>query len=323
MPDPEDDPSKKRWRTGRFAFRLFLSASVLWIVFQQIGQDDVLAAWRTVPLGGWSATLLAFVALHVLSAFKWRLYVNLADGGLARLEACRCYFAGLFANLCLPSLIGGDVLRAGLAMRTTRSRASVVVAALADRLVDMSVLCGLAALGFLLTPTVEERPESLNAGLVLGLAATVIVIGMVGTWVALHAFPFRRWPRKVRRIHVRLLRALRALLARPARALLGVLLAFAIQAGFVLVNARLGALVGLEMPLVLWFFLWPLAKIAAMLPISLGGLGVREAAFAGLVAPFGMAASLAVAQSLLWQSVLIVGGLCGGAFFAVTRRTSA
>jgi glycosyltransferase 2 family protein len=34
-------------------------------------------------------------------------------------------------------------------------------------------------------------------------------------------------------------------------------------------------------------FAWPLAKIAAVVPITQGGIGVREAALVVLLAPFG------------------------------------
>jgi len=40
---------------------------------------------------------------------------------------------------------------------------------------------------------------------------------------------------------------------------------------------------------------------------------VREVALAGLLAPFGVASSLAVAQSLCWEVVLVASGLVAGA----------
>jgi len=92
----------------------------------------------------------------------------------------------------------------------------------------------------------------------------------------------------------------------------GYLVAVALQSGFVLVNVALGTRIGLDLPLELWFLLWPLAKIAAMVPLGFGGLGVREAAFFTLVQPFGDGA-LAVTESLIWQTVLIAGGLACGA----------
>ena len=40
-----------------------------------------------------------------------------------------------------------------------------------------------------------------------------------------------------------------------------------------------------------WIFAWPLAKIIAVLPVSLNGLGLREATLAGFLAPFGASAA--------------------------------
>ena len=53
--------------------------------------------------------------------------------------------------------------------------------------------------------------------------------------------------------------------------------------------------VGVEAPLEIWFFAWPLAKILAIAPVSLGGIGVREASLAALMAPFGADAAGVVA----------------------------
>jgi uncharacterized membrane protein YbhN (UPF0104 family) len=70
-----------------------------------------------------------------------------------------------------------------------------------------------------------------------------------------------------------------------------------------------------------WFLVWPLAKLAGLLPISLGGLAVREATLAALLAPFGVPIALGVVCSLLWQTVLIAGGLLGGlAWLGLGRR---
>jgi len=61
-----------------------------------------------------------------------------------------------------------------------------------------------------------------------------------------------------------------------------------------------------------WLFLWPLATIAGLLPLTQGGIGVREAALAILLAPFGVAGAAAVAAGLAFQGVVIGGGLLAG-----------
>ncbi|MGC1346557.1 MAG: hypothetical protein WA863_10765, partial [Methyloceanibacter sp.] len=70
-------------------------------------------------------------------------------------------------------------------------------------------------------------------------------------------------------------------------------------------------------PIAAWFFAWPLSKIIASLPLSLAGLGVREASLAGLLAPLGAAPASIIATGLLWQTILFTTGLIGGAILVL------
>ena len=60
------------------------------------------------------------------------------------------------------------------------------------------------------------------------------------------------------------------------------------------------------------------AKIIAIAPVSLGGLGVREASMAGLLKPFGADPGQVIAIGLIWQSVLYASGAIG--FLVQLRR---
>jgi len=86
-----------------------------------------------------------------------------------------------------------------------------------------------------------------------------------------------RWPRRLRRPIGRALVALRRLARNPRSAAKTLCLSLTIQGSFVLLNAWLGWQLGIRVPLTVWFLVWPLAKIAGLMPISLGGLAVREA----------------------------------------------
>jgi uncharacterized membrane protein YbhN (UPF0104 family) len=68
-----------------------------------------------------------------------------------------------------------------------------------------------------------------------------------------------------------------------------------------------------------------LGKVSAMLPVTQGGIGVREAALAALLLPFGVPAVLSVAVGLIWQMVVVSGGLLGGgiALLAGQRKFTA
>lgn len=296
--------------------RLALSVLLLFAVFRIVGGERVLEALRTVRIGPWAITLAGFLTLHFLSALKWRFVLGSVGVTLPFALAVRCYGAGLFANLCLPSLVGGDVLRAGLAIKELGSKEAIILGSLVDRFSDV------ASLGVLVVAAAIAAPGAateLHRGAIDGFVVFVTVLtALLGTglsaWFVLSRLKLRRLPRKVARFAIELLRALQAARRSPARIVLALLFCVLLQVGFVAVNIFLGTTMGMELDVRLWFLLWPLAKIAAMLPLSLGGIGVREAAFGFLVKPF-IDSRLAIAESLAWQSVLIAGGLIAGAYW--------
>jgi uncharacterized membrane protein YbhN (UPF0104 family) len=100
----------------------------------------------------------------------------------------------------------------------------------------------------------------------------------------------------------------------PGRALLGLMLCLFFQASIVATAIPIGAMLGFHMDPRLWFLTYPLAKVATMLPISLGGLGVLELTFQFLVKPFADG-QLAVAVALVMQSIRIALGLLAGAIW--------
>ena len=99
--------------------------------------------------------------------------------------------------------------------------------------------------------------------------------------------------------------------ARRAALLTAALVSLGVQSAFVLTNVWLARSVGVDTPLAPWFVAWPLSKLVAVLPISLGGIGVREAALVTLLTPYGAARDGVLATGVLWQAVLAVSGLGG------------
>jgi uncharacterized membrane protein YbhN (UPF0104 family) len=85
-------------------------------------------------------------------------------------------------------------------------------------------------------------------------------------------------------------------------------------------TALLAISCGLLLPLRVWLFAWPLAKIAALLPLTQGGMGIREVALVALLVPFGAPAALTLAAGLVWEGIIIAGGLISGAIAFILRR---
>ncbi len=316
-------PTVKKPRRGKIfwiklAVTLSAAALIVWIVpWGELWQHA-----RRLDGRIWGLVFLGFVTAHLVGAMKWRLNVNVGRAGLGAVDAVRCYFAGLFANLCLPSIVGGDALRAVLAGKRTGRYEAVIFGSLVDRLIDVVALLLLICAGALL-----------SRGSVPGWAEQVLLVGMiVGVGALVLALPFllkrplSRWPRKLQRPLKRGMVAARRLARRPQLALFVLSISLAMQGSFVAMNAALGAAIGIDVPWTVWLLAWPLAKAISLAPISLGGFGVREAALAGLLnAAAAVPSSQGVLVSLVWQTVLVAGGLVGGAlwFFLGLRERGA
>jgi uncharacterized membrane protein YbhN (UPF0104 family) len=223
---------------------------------------------------------------------------------------------GLFSNTFLPSVVGGDVVRAGMALRRSRSKAGLVLGSVVDRLQDVLGLAAVAGIGAMLLPSALDA-SSRNVFVVL---ASALAAAGVAAFLAWRLMPVRRFPFRVRRKLVRIRGAVLSLSRRPGAMATAFVMGMVLQTLQALLAAWLGSLVGLHAPLQVWLFVWPLAKIAATLPLTQGGLGVREAAQAALFALFGVPAVLAVAASLVFQVVVIGGGLVGGLASGVLGR---
>jgi uncharacterized membrane protein YbhN (UPF0104 family) len=297
--------------------RAAVSIALLGLLFYFLPLGQVRDALGRLPPVLWLLALLMFLMGHWLGVLKWRLFVNAARGGLERIDALLCYAAGLFANLCLPSIVGGDLLRMGLAGKLTRRPEAALWGGVMDRLTDLLSLAILVTVGGLLV----HRSESGWIGRVLTVAALVGAALIALVLPLLIRRPLARWPRRLRRPVGRGLVGLRQLWRRPGTAAVGLVLSLTIQGSFVLLNAWLGRSIGIDVDLAVWLLVWPLAKIASLAPISLGGLAVREASLAALLVPFGVPVARSVVCSLLWQTVLIAGGLIGGLIWLVLHRT--
>ena len=275
---------------------------LLAVVFRFLPIRSVWESMRGVSAVTWLFVLVVYLASHVIAAVKWWLLTDQNDIPLT--QFVRAHFAGLMGNLCLPGVAGGDIVRCAWVLRFKVGAAGIGVASVADRIVDTVVLLVLAVVGALFVREGNETTDNLvlAAAAALGIGL-VIVMG-----VSLSLVYWRPKQGKLSRIAD----AVEVLIRKPRLLLQTFVLSLVIQTGFVGLTAMLGRSIGVTADFTVWLLCWPLAKLAALLPVTLAGLGVRESAFVVLMQPFGADASASAATSLLWQTVLFVGGIVGG-----------
>lgn len=298
---------------GRTAWLRFAgSAGLLAAAVAFLPKRDLAAAMRQVRFGAPAAALAIYLGIHLLSSLKWRLVLNRCGAGIGPRAGIESYFAGLFSNLFLPSLIGGDVVMAALASGKSRQPAGIVTGSLLNRLLDLVALTLLLCVA----AAVEWRAWSLrNPGplRVVGTAGLGVVL-LPAACGALALVQPSWLPAAGRRLlsrHAAAFEALRRprLLALPLAASLGM------QFSLAVLTAWIGRDCGIHLGIATWVLAWSLAKLVALLPITAGGIGARAVALAGLLAPFGVPLAKSAALGVEWDAVVISGSLAAGAIW--------
>lgn len=289
------------------------SGLVLYLLLRFLPKREIWNALRQLPLRLWVLVLIGYLAAHLIGAAKYRLVLNLGGAGLDVRQAARCYFAGLFGSLFLPSLVGGDILRIALALRVTRSKAAVVLGSLVDRITDFSALVILVFVGALFaTGTLDPRSRKI----LIFVICIAFVAAVIGVCIVV-LFPVRRLSFRIRRKVVQLRRAGKRIVRQPQAMLRALSMSLTVQVVFILLNIQLAEVCGLHLRFGVWLFAWPLAKLCAAVPITQAGIGVRETALAALLVPFGAPAALAVASGFAWDAITVAGAVAGGIFAIV------
>ncbi len=306
--------SRRMW----LFIRIGVSILILVLLALYLPISTFIESLKKASLIDWGACVIGAVLIHILGVFKWKLQLKANHVRLGFIDATSCYCAGLFANVCLPSVVGGDVLRSSMAIRIIGRKLAVILGSLMDRLGDVIALYLLTVLSCLFLSTAFG---SQRYGILI-IFALVIALG-AGLGIGLLFYHPSQWlPTSVRRQVKRLRLALWRVIRNYRLAIFALVLSLCIQSCFVLLNAFLASDIGIMMPLGVWFFAWPLAKLTALVPISLGGLGVQELALTSLLKPFGVTPSQALAQALLWRGVFVATGLAGGFIWITIRKVN-
>ena len=292
-------------------FKVLASITIIIVLLWIIPLSELLDTLKNVSITVWLIVLGGFLIGHLLGAVKWRLLVNIEEELLPFLVAVQCYFAGLFSNLFLPSLAGGDVIKAGLAIHHNKKKSITIFATFLDRIIDTCSIVFLIFVSAFFSPEFLQPSHQRVVYIILGLFLLLFLSALMFLFLP------HDWVNKtsIRRVLLKAKNTIKLAFNNPVKLIVAFGLSLIIQSCFILLTIYLAIICEIEIPIVMWFLIWPLAKLFALLPISLGGIGVREAALAALLSRLSIPVSNSVALGLLWNSILISGGLLGGVIY--------
>lgn len=229
-------------------------------------------------------------------------------------------YAGIFFNHLLPGGVGGDLTKAVLAATGEERKAAVVATVLLDRLIGLAVLIVLGAV--CLIPFAGRFEDRRVVAVVYGLAGAVLLAYLLYFNGRLRAWLGPRLP--FAGVRAQLDGVFRSAKEHPRLMAAAAGISLASQVVTILVIYGMARALGLERtPLWMFFVFEPILFIVNAVPITPGGWGVQEGAYAYLFGTFGgMSPSEAVALSVLFKIGMLAASVPGGLLFALgaTRR---
>lgn len=276
---------------------------------------DWQAAWQQTQfhLAWFLVALAAYGVSQILSAFRWHGLLRAGGMEYPLTQVTRRYFEGVFFNLCLPTAIGGDVWKAYSLGGSAKRRLLVGASVFVDR------LFGLAALVFIMSCAAMYRGTASPLVAVLGGAG---LVSLIPFGLALLRALARRIaqvaPAGRLRANCEKIQTLDTSLVSQGRAFT---LSLVIQLLNVATVGLLCATTGVD---VAWSHLClvvPLTIMLTMLPLSIGGIGVREGGFAVLLSGAALSTEACVSLGFLWTVVMTITSLVGGIVYLCGRQT--
>jgi uncharacterized membrane protein YbhN (UPF0104 family) len=294
--------TKARLKT---AIKLMVTLSLLAISFCLIKFDTLIESLRTANVGLLALSALIIILGGFAGAASWFCVLRTRLPTLTYREVAACHWSGMFFNSFLPSNVGGDVVKGYIVARDQGQTGFVVTSLLLDRVIN---LCMLLCIG-LFTLLMQLKQRLWAVAFLLLLACLLLGILSSARWLQ----------SKVKRLPNKGLQGKIAALAEPVfelaatpRLLFPTLLAaFCSQFFKIWHNMFVILALGLKIPTFCVWFVIPLFGIVSALPVSIGGLGLREMVAQGLSGPMQLDNTHLVTLSLAGHLMVVLVNMLG------------
>ena len=317
-------------RVGILLLQLLVTAAGLWYVFHDPQRRAQIAVALKQADGIWLILgWLCYSVVEILATVRWQLLLHIQGIRLSWLRAGAIVMIGLFFNQFLPGGVGGDAMRLYFVFKLAPGRKIGATPSVAmDRVLGLLTLLFLAGMSLSLRFNALTRSSSSLhiVYLALALLGASFVFVVLLFWLASagllselpRATPFRKViiesGEALRRYRTHLLTMAFAFLITVAAHL-------AYYTSYYCAGESLHASAGHAASLADILSIMPLVDTIVSVPISLGGVGVRETLFQELLGnlshvPPALAAftgSLGFMNQAAW-------GLVGAAIFLASQK---
>ena len=293
-------------------------------LINRIGISSIVEEISSVSIVWIVSALSIFLISHFIGSYQWCLLLRADDIKINLSKAAGFYFVGLFFNNFLPSSLGGDLFRMFDMHKYSRKNSSAVSSVIIDRFMGFFVLSCFAVLAF---PVIlMENVFSTQFVIYFLIFITAWILVLLLLFNKKFAQPFARVYEKLapERIHLKTREVYGKIHDFGRSRFLFfklMLISLLIQSLRIFMHYQVSRSLGVEISFKYFLFIIPFIAIFSSLPISIGGIGIRESMGMILFSTLaGMKNDTAVSIEFLAYLIAIVSSLPGGIIFIMRRK---
>jgi uncharacterized membrane protein YbhN (UPF0104 family) len=285
-----------------FLLKVTVSLGLLFYLFRH---TDFQSLWKTIhrinPL--WFITaFLGYIIFQMISTLRWQIICKNLGFNQSYIYFLKLYFINQYFNAFLPGLLGGDIIRIGYLLKDGATKTAATLSVFYDRAFGF---LGALFLILLCLPFMGDfLPTATKKSLYL-----VTSMGLLVSFFLVILESFCR--DKLKSYYLLAAARVFALRVFVVLFVLGLLVQILYSAHLFFLSRGLG----LPVPLSFYLIIVPIVGVLAAMPVSLGGLGVREGTLAYFLKFLGFGTEYGLALGILVYAVALLGGLIGGVVY--------
>lgn len=293
-------------KTIAIILKVFVSSGLLYYVVSKAGIDKVFLTLKGMNVPSFLIAVLIYLFSVFVSSVRWQI---LLPHGFRLRRLFSLYLIGSFFNNLLPGAIGGDAVKAYYLYKDMGRGGVAMAAVFMDRYIGFSALMFIGMLAFPFGMTYFHGSPImwfLPATVALFIAGSFVVIGLrIGERIRLLSEFYACFIKyKDQKSAVA-----KAFLISLIVQLTGIFAVYIVTLGL-----------GVKAPLFSLFVFVPIISTITTMPVSISGIGLREASFVLLFGSLGIDPIKAAAVSFAWFLSVAAGSLPGLIEYLVFRK---
>ncbi|MDP3042323.1 MAG: lysylphosphatidylglycerol synthase transmembrane domain-containing protein [Candidatus Omnitrophota bacterium] len=267
-----------------------------------------------------AAGFLFYFFGYFLGFLRWRMLLKAVGINIPFKRLITSFSGGIFFSIFLPSTIGGDLVRAADLAEHTQKAKEVIATVFLDR------LSGYMGLVFVILPAlllgrdlVLDKVVFTSVSLIIILLAVVLLVLFNNPiYSGITRFLSSPGAGKIKETIKNMHQEIHVFRSHKRMIILNLLTSFIIQLIGPVSVYFIGLSLGIKVNFLYFLIFLPIIGAVTLLPIAIGGLGLREGLFVVYFAKAGVIKQLALTMSLLSFSFIVFYGAIGGLIYVLT-----